>query len=484
MDNTKIDFNYSLEQIKRPIPLDYNKQDKYLNSNDMNQAFNNMEKSLNLLYENTRYLEDVITYCNAFLNLKIDEYNQDIQETLKGIENIRDINKNSAYIEYLCKFKDDLSIKKDRDGSVLSDMLLKENCLMLGVKNDNIIDYVDVFKSSSFVPYYNNLTAIKTEPYRTYYIEEKIANRGITETITITLKEPTEINYIDIKNINSTINNFRLVYVNGIEDYIDYKTGVIPKAIVAQIKFDLVCKKYTTTKYYMEKSKLTDDLWNKIKEYEYKYAFDIDSKIEMEEIIARVTNDNKTSYHLNSFNKDNIIEKVMYNYMFGIDSIEIKKIEQQEDSCFVSELIDIGNLSDKEYIQLHVNDIINENTGVEYTILDGDTEIPALPFGTKIVKDEKIFGALPLRFNQDYSLTTIIKKDGITTDISLDDAKTQVLSRFSADYFPQEHYNYKPINSNIRIKVVMRKYSNTTNNSYLKAIKVRKYGGDVLWTDM
>lgn len=204
----------------------------------------------------------------------------------------------------------------------------------------------------------------------------------------------------------------------------------------------------------------------------------------MEEIIARVTNDNKTSYHLNSFNKDNIIEKVMYNYMFGIDSIEIKKIEQQEDSCFVSELINIGSLSEKEYIQLHVDDIINENTGVEYTILDGDTEIPALPFGTKIVKDEKIFGALPLRFNQDYSETVIIKKDGITTDISLDDAKTQVLSRFSADYFPQEHYNYKPINSNIRIKVVMRNYSNVTNNSYLKAIKVRKYGGDVLWTDM
>ena len=28
MDNTKIDFNYSLEQIKRPIPLNYNKQGK------------------------------------------------------------------------------------------------------------------------------------------------------------------------------------------------------------------------------------------------------------------------------------------------------------------------------------------------------------------------------------------------------------------------------------------------------------------------
>ena len=89
MDNTKIDFNYSLEQIKRPIPLNYNKQGKYLNSDDINTAFKNMETSLNMLYENTRYLEDAISYCNAFLNLKIEEYNQDIQKVLKGIENIR-----------------------------------------------------------------------------------------------------------------------------------------------------------------------------------------------------------------------------------------------------------------------------------------------------------------------------------------------------------------------------------------------------------
>ena len=227
MDNTKIDFNYSLEQIKRPVLLDYNKQNKYLNSKDMNTAFNNMETSLNLLYENTRYLEDAISYCNAFLTLKISEYNQDIQETLKSIENIRDINKNSAYIEYLCKFKDDLSIKKDRDDLIISDMLLKENYLMLGVKNNIPVDFVNIFKSSSFVPYYNNLTSIKTEPYRTCYIEEKIASKGIAETITITLNEPTEINYIDIKNINSTITNFRLIYINGVEDYIDYKSGVI-----------------------------------------------------------------------------------------------------------------------------------------------------------------------------------------------------------------------------------------------------------------
>ena len=139
----------------------------------------------------------------------------------------------------------------------------------------------------------------------------------------------------------------------------------------------------------------------------------------------------------------------------------------------------INELADGEYIQLHVDEVLDEDTTIEYSILDGDVEIPALPFGSKIIKNERIFNALPLRFNQDYSLAMTIKKDGITTDISLDDAKTQLLSRFSVDYFPEENYNYMPINSSIRIKAVIRSYKNTTNNSYLKAIKIRKYGGDV-----
>lgn len=203
----------------------------------------------------------------------------------------------------------------------------------------------------------------------------------------------------------------------------------------------------------------------------------------MEDVIAREYKDNIT-YYTDNFNKNETVEKDMYNYMFGIDSITIKNIVQQKDSCFVSELINIGELKDKEYIQLHVDEVLDENTAIEYSILDGDLEIPALPFGTKMVKNEKIFSGLDLRFNQDRSLTTIIKKDGLTTNISLDDAKTQLLSRFSVDYFPAEKYNYKPINSNIKIKAIIRTYTDDTNNSFLRAIRIRKYGGDAPWTDM
>ena len=482
-DNTKIDFNYCIEQINRDISLEHNDQSTYLNSNDANIAFNEIETSLNTLYENTRYLEDAINYCNAFLNIKIDEYSQEIQETLKAIENIRDINKNSSYIEYICNFKDDLSIKKDRNNAVISNALLKQGYYMLGIKTDKTIDYANITKTSSYVPYSNNINNIKTENYRTYYIEEKIANKGISETITITLTEPSEINYINIKAVNSDIKNMRLIYINGIEEYIDYDSGIIPNAIVAQIKFDLICKKYTTSTYYMDKNKVTNDIWNKIKAYEYRYALDVTSKIEMEEVISRI-HEGETEVYNNSFNKDNLLERSMYNYIFGIDTIDIKLIEQETDSCFISDNINIGELADNEYIQLHVEEILDEDATIEYSILDGDIEIPALPYGCKKIKNERLFSGLDLRFNQPYSEDIVIKKDGLTTNISLDDAKNQILNRFSIDYFPGDIYNYKPINTNIKIKATIRSYNKGINNSYLKSIKIRKYGGDTPWTDM
>ena len=355
---------------------------------------------------------------------------------------------------------------------------------MLGIKSEQNIDWLDINKNSIYIPYESNLKDLKNTPYRTFYIEEAIANKGISETITITLNTPTKINYLDIKPVNADIKNVRLVYLNGVEDYIEYESGIISEAIVAQIKFDLVSKRYTSSKYYMYQSKLTEDVWNKIKEFEYKYALDITSKLEMEEVIARINGDKTDIYQTNISNKSDVVEKNMYNYMFGIDSIAIKYIEQEKDSCFISESINVGELNNDEYLQLIIEEVLDENTTVEYSLLDGDIEIPILPYGQKIIKNEKLFAALPLRFSQDESEAYVIKKDGMVSDISLDDAKLQMLNRFSVDYFPEEKYNHTPINSNIRIKAIIRGYEKTINQSYIRNIKIRKYGGETLWTDM
>ena len=41
---------------------------------------------------------------------------------------------------------------------------------MLGIKTDKTIDYANITKTSSYVPYSNNINNIETENYRTYYL--------------------------------------------------------------------------------------------------------------------------------------------------------------------------------------------------------------------------------------------------------------------------------------------------------------------------
>ena len=106
IDKTNIDFDYSISKINEPIKDDIYYQEQLLDSKKINETFETIEYNLNKLYENTRFLEDAIDYCETFLNLKIQDYSLEIKNTLKSIEDIRDINKNQGYIEYLIPFID------------------------------------------------------------------------------------------------------------------------------------------------------------------------------------------------------------------------------------------------------------------------------------------------------------------------------------------------------------------------------------------
>ena len=488
-NKTNIDFEYSISKINEPILSDIHLQENILDSKKIKTTFKTIESNLNKLYENTRFLEDAIDYCEAFLNIKIQDYSLEIKNILKSIEDIRDINKNQGYIEHLIPFIDDTSIKKDRDDSNISNVHNNNGYLMLNTKLEEQIKPAYISKKSSYVSYNDNIKEAKDKRYNAYYIEETIAGKGITETITITLETPTRINYAFIDVINCDINNFRLVYANGVEDYVECKNGFFNEAVVSQIKFDINTKKYTSNKYWVYKDKDIEDVWNKVKDYQYKVSLNPSTKLEMEEILAYTYTDEtdatfKEIYNNNIDTSKNIVEKTMYSYIFGINSIDIKYVEQEKDSCFVSQSINIGNLTQNEYIQLHVKDNVNDSSCIEYYLLDGDIEVPLAPAGTTIIKNEKLFSSLPLRFESIKDTDIAIKKDGLLTNISLDDAKNQILSRFSVDYKSAFKYNYTPINSNIRVKVIIRKYTNQIDTSYVDLIKIRKYGGEALWTDM
>ena len=374
-----IDFDYAISKVREKIDLNIELQDDLMDSKKMNNTFKSIEKNLNKLYEDTRYIQDAIDYCKTFLTVKIDEFSDDIYTVVKSIENIADINKNMSYIEIPVKFiNNKVSIPDRNHNYTINSNTVKNNSLVLGTKLDQEWEIKTVTRKADSVPYYENLDKIKDENYRAIYVEEKSASSGLRETLTVALTGPKEVNFLDIAPVNCKIENVRYIYINGIEEYIgDLETGIVPESrVITHVKFDIVCDKYTKTTYTVEKDKITDNLWNKIKEYEYNASLNnVTSKLDAEGIIQRVhtsTSGEKTKevYKKASGGTTQIS---MYTYNFGLDYLDVKRIVQYEDGYFISDPISVGVMNEKEYIQLNVDDTDEDGFGVEYSIIDGAT---------------------------------------------------------------------------------------------------------------
>ena len=96
-----IDFDYAISKVREKMDLKIDLQDELMDSKKMNNTFKSIEKNLNKLYEDTRYIQDAIDYCKTFLTVKIDEFSDDIYTVVKSIENIADINKNMSYLSLI-----------------------------------------------------------------------------------------------------------------------------------------------------------------------------------------------------------------------------------------------------------------------------------------------------------------------------------------------------------------------------------------------
>lgn len=486
MIKNSIDFDYSLREINKELNIDIKPQDKLLDSKSFNNSMKNIETNLNKLYENFRHIENMNNYCKAFLSVKIDDYKTEAESILNLIEDIRDINKNMAYIDYEVPLFNSLNNLKDRDKSKIKECKLQNNLLILNNSIEKDVEFDSCTKKSLSIPYMDNLKHIKTEAYRTTYIEDNIVTGGMREIITIHFPAPTKINNIDIKVSNCTIENIIYKYINGTEEHEKkYTTGAIKDRQVTSISFDLLCKNYTHSVYRVDKNKMTEDTWSKIKEYEYAELANIETQMELSEFIEVIRDKESTVINSKPEPNANIINLNKYSYMFGIDSIKLKYVKAEKESCFISKDINIGNLKQEEYINIISEANKTEGNSIEYYILDGEKEVPLLSFNEKKVEDEKIFTNMSLRFNQGENNEVTIKNNGYVVDMSLDDAIKQTTQTYSVDYYPDTDicYSYTPINNTIKIKVIIRRFNDFAEMPYIKSIKVRKYGGAAPWIE-
>jgi hypothetical protein len=483
MIKDSIDFDYAYGQIQQQLKEDVFVQDEILKSESFNTTLSTMESNLNSLYENCRNLENMINYCKTFLSVKIDQYNKEMDAVLNIIEDVRDINKNMAYIDYPVNLIEQDRMYKDRDGLNLSMCKIQNGKVLLGQSHVKDVYFSNCLRNSSFVCYKENLVNLASEPYRVTYIEDSIHKGGMREQITVNFLSPVTINNINLKTSNCNVENIVYKYINGTKEYQDkYITGHTSTKMITAMTFDLVCTNYRHTTYKIDKNKMTDNTWDKLKTYEYNDLTSATTQIEVDELIE-VIRDNDTTI-INESESSDIVTINKYTYRFGLDYFTLHDVERYNESCFVSGEIQVGKMKDTEYLNINSDFISADSTDVEFYIIDGNQEIPILPLSKNEIKNEKIFTGLPLRFNTDDN-NFVIRKNGYVINMDLKDALNQVSGEYSVDYIPnKEHcYSYTPINTSVKIKAVLRRYNDFAEMPYIKSIKIRKFGGAAPWIE-
>lgn len=499
MIKDSIDFDYAIDKITTMIEPDIKFQEEFLDSEKMNTTFKSIEENLNTLYEKTRYLEDSIQYAKVFLDNKIKAFNEEMDSIIKELESTVDLSKNLSYISYNVPLKqndvviDDRVINQDK----LNPLLLKDNKLTLGYEYDLDINYSSVYTKGDSIPFNDTIeNTVATKTYKAIFLEEKILKDGLSHTMIVYFANPVSINVLDFITSNCEIKNIKFGLINGIEEHADdydiSKNNIT--RICIYIKFDMVCTNYDTVIYEIDKSKMTDNIWNDLKEFEVAKTTNIDkikeNKINAEYIISRTTT-NKISgktvkENLRSSANITTTSLRLYSYIFGLDKLNFKNVKVQTSGYYISEPIHLGRMASVEYITLNASDVRDQNCIIEYSILDGNVEIPLLPIGEDVVVNEPIFNNGELRFQKDTNANDVeaIKRDGQLTAISYDDAVGMTDGRYSITYKPKnDHHEVKGLlNESIRVKCYIRTFGSNINSvSYIDSIIIKKYGEDSLW---
>ena len=169
-----------------------------------------------------------------------------------------------------------------------------------------------------------------------------------------------------------------------------------------------------------------------------------------------------------------------FSYFFGIDELNFKRRELNEVCCHITKNILIGN---SEELELDVSYSAKEHASVEFYIVDGQKEYPILPIGDDMVKNEKIFFKMPLRFKMDTNKPFTIKKDGEVVNISVEEAMNANDGLYTIDYYPIDGHSHVPTNNVVRLKTILRLYDKDAEPPYVKSAALRGYGGEALWSD-
>lgn len=184
----------------------------------------------------------------------------------------------------------------------------------------------------------------------------------------------------------------------------------------------------------------------------------------------------KFSYARDSFSSDYYTEKA--EYILGLSNLEFKTVSYYKNTAIISKPIDVSKCG---YITLSVKESESFNSSVEYSILDGtDEEIPILPENREEVTGEKLFYDLPTRFiiNQSQKTPVVYEDNNISSkDFNLLTHDDFLEHEYRLDYYPggETIHKYIPKNDSVRIKIVIRNFTETFSPVEISDIRLNLY---------
>jgi hypothetical protein len=286
--------------------------------------------------------------------------------------------------------------------------------------------------------------------------------------------------------------------INGQEEYDgNYDKNLSNKTrTINYIKFDIVCTNYTIIEYELDKNLMPNNIIDILKEYELNCSTDLNkvNKINEEYILTRTTTMKSTninnSTYINATEGKSIKRIKLYNYIYSLNSMSFDYVEKYTDGYFISDSINIGQLSKNEYISIETKQFKDANCSIEYAILDGDIEKPIMRIDDDLLENILIFNNKELDIERNYEtdsnnyIEEVIKKDGTLVELTYEEAKKKTDGRYTITYKSgnEDVYILTPINPDIKIKCYIRTFgSNIKELPYIDMINIRKYGEDSLW---
>ena len=167
-------------------------------------------------------------------------------------------------------------------------------------------------------------------------------------------------------------------------------------------------------------------------------------------------------------------------YKFGLENLGFQKIEYDKTCAIISSPIDA---IDADYITLEVVEGQKYNSAAEYSILDETmNETSILPIGQSKIEMEKLFYGLSTRF-----LIGTEKGAPALYEDGKPSSKNYLALEFGdfidheycLSYYPysEKAYRYIPGSRNIRLKIIIRNYTDIFSPVTIEDIKIR------LWKD-